>query len=60
MSGLPDKPENYHTVSIELSAEGNQTRVSLSQDQNLTEQAQQHSEKNWNMMLESLKNLLEK
>ena len=60
MSGLPDRPENYHTVTIELSAEGDRTRVSLSQDKNPTEQARQHSEKNWKMMLESLKNLLEK
>ena len=60
MSGLPDRPENYHTVSIELSAEGDHTRVSLSQDKNPTEQARQHSEKNWKMMFELLKNLLEK
>ncbi len=60
ISGLPNKPENYHTVSIELSGEGDSTRVLLSQDKNPTEQARQHSEKNWKMMLESLKNLLEK
>jgi len=60
MSGLPDEPENYHTVSIELSEEGDSTRVLLSQDKNPTEQARQHSEKSWKMMLESLKNLLEK
>ena len=59
LSGLPDKPENYHTVTIELASEGSHTRVSLSQDNNATEQAQQHSEKNWKMMLTSLKNLLE-
>ena len=45
LSGLPDKRENYHTVTIELSAEGNQTRVSLAQDKNPTEQARDHSEK---------------
>lgn len=59
MSGLPDKPENYHTVTIELASEGEHTRVSLSQDKNLTEEARQHSQKNWQMMLASLKNLLE-
>jgi hypothetical protein len=37
LSGLPDKPESYHTVTIELSDEGRQTRVSLSQDNNPTE-----------------------
>ncbi len=59
LSGLPDKPENYHTVTIELSGEGNQTRVSLAQDNNPTEQARDHSEKNWEMMLTALKKFLE-
>ena len=43
LSGLPDKPESYHTVTIELSDEGDQTRVLLAQDNNLTEQAREHS-----------------
>ena len=34
LSGLPDKPENYHTVTIELSYKDNQTLVSLTQDKN--------------------------
>ena len=45
LSGVPDRPENYHTVTIELSADGNNTRVSLSQDNNATEQERAHSEK---------------
>src|SRR6202521_3912762 len=44
LSGLPDTPENHHTVTIELSAEGAQTRVSLSQDNNPSEDAREHSE----------------
>jgi uncharacterized protein YndB with AHSA1/START domain len=59
LSGLADIPENYHTVTIELSGEGNQTRVSLAQDNNPTEQAREHSEKNWEMMLTALKKFLE-
>ena len=59
LSGLPDKPENYHTVTIELSGEGNQTRVSLTQDKNSTEEARDHSQQNWGTMLESLKKFLE-
>lgn len=59
LSGLPDKPENYHTVTIELSGEGDQTRVSLAQDNNPTEQARKHSEKNWESMLTGLKKFLE-
>jgi uncharacterized protein YndB with AHSA1/START domain len=59
LSGLPDKPESYHTVTIELSDEEDHTRVSLTQDNNLTEQARDHSEKNWGMMLTALKTYLE-
>jgi len=59
LSGLPDKPENYHTVTIELSAAGNRTSVSLAQDNNATEEARQHSAKNWERMLAGLKKLLE-
>jgi uncharacterized protein YndB with AHSA1/START domain len=59
LSGLPDRPESYHTVTIELSGEGNQTRVSLGQDNNPTEQARDHSEENWGTMLTSLKRFLE-
>jgi uncharacterized protein YndB with AHSA1/START domain len=59
LSGLPDKPENYHTVTVELSDENNQTRVSLTQDKNATEEERADSEKNWGMMLGALKKFLE-
>ena len=59
LSGLPDKPENYHQVTVELTADGNQTRVSLAQDNNETEDERAHSQQNWEMMLESLKKFLE-
>ena len=59
LSGLPDKPESYHTVTIELSDEGGQTRISLAQDNNPSEQAREHSEKNWQDMLSALKSYME-
>jgi uncharacterized protein YndB with AHSA1/START domain len=59
LSGLPDKPESYHNVTIELSNEGGQTRVSLAQDNNPSEQAREHSEKNWQDMLSALKLYME-
>jgi uncharacterized protein YndB with AHSA1/START domain len=31
LSGKPDQPENYHTVTINLSGEGDKTDVALSQ-----------------------------
>ena len=60
LSGLPDTPENYHIVTVELLSEGIRTLLSLSQDNNPSGQAREHSEKNWGMMLTSLKKLLEK
>ncbi len=59
LSGVADKSENYHTVTIELSPEGNQTQVVLSQDHNGTEDERTHSEQNWNMMLAALKRFVE-
>lgn len=60
LAGQPDVPENYHTVTIDLSSDGKETGVSLTQDNNPTEDARQHSESNWNAMLGGLKKLLEK
>lgn len=59
-SGLPDRPENYHTVTIDLTDEGPLTRVSLTQDNNSTEGEREHSQQNWQMMLQGLKSFVEK
>ena len=60
LAGLPDAPENYHTVTIELSDVGSETRIVLAQDKNPTEEARDHSQKNWELMLAGLKDLLER
>ena len=60
LSGVPDKPENYHTVTIKLSGNGNQTDITLAQDNNATEEERTESEKTWGMMLAELKKFLEK
>jgi uncharacterized protein YndB with AHSA1/START domain len=59
LTGEPDLPQNYHTVTIKLTPENGSTTVVLSQDNNKTEDARQHSENNWTMMLSELKKLLE-
>ena len=59
LSGLPDKPENYHIVTIELSAAGDESHVRLTQDNNETEEERDHSAENWGMMLNALKKYLE-
>ena len=60
LSGLPDDPQNYHTVTIEIFGQGTLTHVSLSQDGNATLEERDHSAKNWAMMLQGLKGLVEK
>lgn len=59
MMGKPDKPENYHTVTIELEDAGASTKVTLSQDNNATEEARQESARNWAAMLDGLRQLVE-
>jgi uncharacterized protein YndB with AHSA1/START domain len=60
LTGQPDTPESYHTVTINLSSKGSQTLVALSQDNNADEKAKKHSEENWGTMLASLRKLLQK
>lgn len=59
LAGLPDLPENYQTVGYELSTEGNGTKLTLTQDNNNTQEEASHSEQNWTMVLEGMKKLLE-
>jgi uncharacterized protein YndB with AHSA1/START domain len=60
LMGKPDVPESYHTVTIQLTERGEGTRVSLAQDNNETQEAKAHSEKNWTTMLDGLKKEVEK
>ncbi len=59
LSGLPDTPENHHTVTVELTPAGSTTTVVLTQDNNANEQERTHSAKNWEAMLGALKGLVE-
>jgi uncharacterized protein YndB with AHSA1/START domain len=58
-SGLPDKPDSYHTVAISLSGDGDGTVVTLTQDNNRDEAARRESQHNWEQMLTGLKALIE-
>jgi uncharacterized protein YndB with AHSA1/START domain len=55
-----DIAENYHTITIELKEAGYKTEITLSQDNNESEEMRLHSQKNWEMVLEKLKNVVEK
>ena len=59
LSGLPDVPESYHTVTINLSGDGARTQVALEQDNCPSEKAREEYGKNWAAMLESLKKVVE-
>jgi len=59
LSGREDVPENYHTVTYLLEPEGEATRVTITQDNNETLDAMEHSERNWRASLEALKKVVE-
>ena len=54
MSGLPDVPDNYQTVTYELSPEGSGTRLTVAQDNNRDDEAAEHSSANWAAVLDGL------
>ena len=59
LSGVPDTPENYHTVAYELSEKDGQTEVTITQDNNASDEEKMHSEQNWKTVLDGMKKLLE-
>lgn len=59
-SGQPDAPENYQTITYALMEDRANTVLTVTQDNCKTEESRAHSEKNWNMLLGSMKEMLEK
>ena len=59
LSGVPDLPENYHTVTYRLSESDGKTEVTIHQDKNASEEEKADSEANWKAILDGLKKLLE-
>jgi uncharacterized protein YndB with AHSA1/START domain len=59
LSGQPDVPENYHTVTFELTPRDGGTEVTLSQSNAASEDERKHSEENWAQVLGTLKRLIE-
>lgn len=59
LSGQEDVPENYHTVRYELEARDGGTHVVLEQDNNGSEEEAEHSQQNWQLMLDGLKKTVE-
>ena len=59
LSGSPDTPENYHQVRYELAVENGSTQLTITQDNNSTEEEQEQNAKFWKMVLDGMKKLLE-
>ena len=60
LSGLSDAPEHYHTVNIQLDSLGDRTRLTLTQDNNASDEARKHSEQSWSMMLDGLRRAVQR
>jgi uncharacterized protein YndB with AHSA1/START domain len=58
-SGHEDKPELRHIVRFELKPEGDATRLDVSQSNVDTQERADHSKKNWQGVLEKLKQFVE-
>lgn len=59
MSGTPDIPENYASVTYELNPGGNATILSIIQDGIETEEKKIHSEQNWIAVMGGMKKMME-
>ena len=61
LGGSEDKPENYHTVKCELIEKDGKTTLTLTQDNNPTQdEADSMAKNNWGPMLQGLKKTAEK
>jgi uncharacterized protein YndB with AHSA1/START domain len=59
MSGREDKPENYMHVIYKVIPADNGCILTIVQDNNTDDKSREHSESNWEMVLGSLKKLVE-
>jgi uncharacterized protein YndB with AHSA1/START domain len=59
LTGQDDVPENYHTLVYELTPNDDGTHLSLSQDNNGSEEEAEHSRSTWEMVLAGLKKQVE-
>jgi len=60
LSGLPDSPENYSTVTYALDERDSETTLTVTTDNIDTKESADHTERNWKSVLGTLKILLEK
>jgi uncharacterized protein YndB with AHSA1/START domain len=58
-SGLEEKPENFHLISYDLAESGDQTILTLTQENIHSEEARQHSDSSWEQVLTQIGQLAE-
>ena len=58
LSGAEDIPENYHVVAYKLEEVNGNTKLRLTQDNNPSPEAAEHSRAKWERMLGELKKLV--
>jgi uncharacterized protein YndB with AHSA1/START domain len=58
MAGTEDKPENYADVTYQLTESAGITTLTITQNNVKNQQALEHSEQNWQMIFDGLKELL--
>ena len=61
MGGLPDTPDHYRTVTFDIVAHGETTRLALTQGTITTDtdETMAHTASNWTMVLDGLKKIIE-
>jgi len=59
-SGLEDKAENYSLVTYELETVDSAVKLTMTQEGFANEQGHQHAVQGWEMVLNGLKNIVEK
>jgi len=59
-SGLEDKKENYSLVTFELRGDNKITKLTVSQKGFADKTSQEHSDKGWSMVMQKIKELVEK
>lgn len=60
MSGLPERPENYHIITYKLAPKNSSTQLTLTEENLTTEAMKDRSDKLWDMVFDNLKKLLER
>ena len=60
LAGQEDKPENYHTLTWTLQDQGSRTLLTLTQDNNPTAEAADHSKGMWDRLVADVKRISER